>query len=106
MIKIDEFKNIELLIAKIVQADEIPGADKLYHLTIDVGDTTKKIVAGIKPFYKKEDLVGRNIVVLNNLEPAVIRGVESQAMLLAASDEKGISILGPDRDIKAGSKTK
>jgi len=70
---------------------------------VEVGDKTKQIVAGIKAFYKKEDLIGREVVIIDNLEPAILRGVESQGMLLAASDEKGHSIITPDREVVLGS---
>lgn len=106
MVTFEEFKRLEIKIARIKEVNDHPNADKLYVMAIDVGDRTKQIVAGIKSAYKKEDLIGREIVVVNNLEPALLRGVESQAMLLAASDEKGISILAPDRAVKIGSAVK
>ena len=99
----EDFKKIELKIAKIKDVTEHPNADKLYIVTADLGDRTKQLVAGIRGSYKKEDLVGRQIVVVDNLDPAVIRGVESQGMLLAASDEAGISVVSPDRELKLGS---
>ena len=80
-----------------------PNADKLYVIIVEVGDKTKQIVAGIKNSYKKEDLIGREVVLVDNLDPAVIRGVESNGMLLAASDDKGISIVAPDRLVALGS---
>lgn len=103
MVTLEEFKKFELRIARIKEAQDHPNADRLYVLTVEIGDKIKQIVAGIRGSYKKEDLPGRLIVVIDNLEPAVLRGVESQGMLLAASDETGISILGPDREIKTGS---
>ena len=103
MITFEEFKRLEIRVAKVKEVLDHPDADKLYVLRIDLGDTTKQIVAGIKPSYSKEALVGRQIVVINNLEPAVLRGVESQAMLLAASDEKGVSLIMPDRETVIGS---
>lgn len=106
MASFEDFKKLELKVAQIKEVKDHPTADKLYVLTIDVGDKTKQIVAGIKSSYKKEELIGRRIVVVDNLEPAVLRGVESQGMLLAASDEKGISIIAADRDIKPGSVVK
>jgi methionyl-tRNA synthetase len=90
-------------VAKIKEASEHPNADKLYVLTVDLGDKTKQLVAGIRGSYKKEDLIGRQVVVVDNLDPAVIRGVESQGMVLAASDENGISVVCPDRELKLGS---
>ena len=106
MISFNEFKKLEIKIAKIKEVNSHPNADKLYVITIDIGGKDKTIVAGIKKDYQPEQLIGRQIAIVDNLEPAVIRGVESQAMLLAASDEKGISILVPDREVKIGSTIK
>jgi methionyl-tRNA synthetase len=103
MVTFEEFKRLELKVARIKEVQDHPRADKLYVITIDLGDKTKQIVAGIKSAYKKEDLMGRQIVVVDNLEPAFLRGVESQAMLLAAQDEKGIAIVTPDREMQLGS---
>ena len=103
MITFEEFKKLEIKVARIKDVKDHPNADKLYVITIELGDIIKQIVAGIRNFYKKEDLIGREIVVVNNLEPAILRGVESQAMLLAAQDDKGISIIVPDREVKIGS---
>ena len=106
MIAFEEFKKLEIKIAKILEVADHPNADKLFVLKIDVSGSTKQIVAGIKSYYKKEDLVGRQVVVVNNLEPAILRGVESRGMLLAAQDEKGISIVVPDREMTIGSSVK
>lgn len=106
MIKLEDFKKVELRIAKIKEVNDHPNADRLYVINIDLGDKTKQIVAGIRNYYKKEDLVGRCVVVVDNLEPAMLRGVESQGMLLATHDEKGLAILTPDREIAPGSPIK
>ena len=103
MLTFEEFKKLEIRVAQIKEVKDHPHADKLYVITIDLGDKTKQIVAGIKGSYRPEDLLGRQIAVVDNLEPAVLRGVESQAMLLAAHDEKGIAILTPDRSMQPGS---
>lgn len=103
MITYEEFKKLEIKVARIKEVVEHPNADKLFVLKIDLGDCEKQIVAGIRNHYKADELIGRQIAVITNLEPAVIRGIESQAMLLAASDENGISILVPQREVKAGS---
>lgn len=103
MVTFEEFKKLELKVAKIKEVKDHPNADKLYLIIIDLGEKTKQIVAGIKSSYKKEDLIGRQIIVVDNLEPVILRGVESQAMLLATEDEQGISILQPDREVKLGS---
>ncbi|MFA6320320.1 MAG: methionine--tRNA ligase subunit beta [Candidatus Omnitrophota bacterium] len=102
----EEFRKIELKIAKIKEVNDHPNADKLYVIIVEVGDKTKQIVAGIKNYYKKEDLVGREVVLVDNLDPAMLRGVESQGMLLAASDENGIAIVTPDREVITGSLVK
>ncbi len=106
MVTFEDFRKLELKVAKIKEVQDHPNADKLYIIIIDLGDKTKQIVAGIKGSYKKEDLLGKQVVVVDNLEPAVLRGAESQAMLLAASDEEGISIVTPDREMKLGSLVK
>jgi len=103
MATIDDFKKLELKVAEIKEVNEHPNADRLYVLTVDFGDRTKQIVAGIKKSYQKEDLIGKQVVVIDNLDPAVLRGVESQGMLLAASDEEGIVIVSPQRKVKLGS---
>ena len=99
----EDFKKIELKIARIKEVNDHPGADRLYIIMVEVGDKTRQIVAGIKNSYKKEDLIGREVVLVDNLDPAVIRGAESQGMLLAASDDKGMSIVTPDREVALGS---
>lgn len=106
MITLEDFKKAEIRVARIKEVMDHPDADKLYVLRVDLGGRTKQIVAGIRNYYKKEDLIGREIVVIDNLEPATLRGVESQGMLLAASDDKGISIIAPDRDVAVGSVVK
>jgi len=103
MITYEDFKKLEFRVAKIKEVKDHPNADKLYVMLIDLGDKTKQIVAGIKSSYNKEDLLGREIVVVDNLEPVVLRGEESQAMLLAAQDEDEIAIITPDREVKIGS---
>lgn len=103
MTTFEEFKKLEIIIAQIKEVKEHPNADRLYLLKVDTGKGEKQLVAGIRQGYTKEDLLGRRVVVINNLEPAVIRGEESQGMLLIASDEHGISVLGPDRDVVLGS---
>jgi len=103
MITIDDFRKLELRVAKIKEVLEHPNADKLYLLTLDLGDRQKQVVAGIRACYQKEDLVGKLVVVVDNLEPAILRGVESQGMILAASDENGIVVVSPEKEVKLGS---
>jgi len=103
MASLQEFKNIELKVAQIREVNDHPNADRLYVISVDLGDKCKQIVAGIKKSYNKEELVGKQVVVVDNLEPALLRGVESQGMLLAASDAQGICIISPDRTTALGS---
>ena len=102
-ITFEEFKKMELRIARILEVLDHPNADKLYVMKIDLGTETRQLVAGIKPWYKKEELVGRDIVVIANLEPRVIRGMESKGMLLAAQDEAGVCVIVPGKPAKPGS---
>jgi methionyl-tRNA synthetase len=103
-ITIDEFKRIELRVGKVIDVQDHPNADKLYILKVDVGGEIRQIVSGIKPWYKKEDLLNKKIVIVYNLQPKVFRGVESQGMLLAAEDGNGnLSLITVDKDIKEGS---
>ena len=103
MLNLEEFKKTELIIAQIKEVKDHPNADRLYVLKIDTGKEEKQLIAGIRMAYTKEELIGRKVVLVNNLEPAVIRGEVSQGMLLAASDEKGMSLLSLDKDIALGS---
>lgn len=98
----DDFAQLDLPIATVLDAREQPNADKLMLLKIDVGDQRKQIIAGIRKHHRPEDLIGRQIVVVNNLEEAVLRGEESHGMLLAANDGESIVLLGPDRACAAG----
>ena len=86
----------------MLEVREHPNADKLYVLKIDVGGETKQIVAGIRAKYAPDELEGRKIIVINNLEPATIRGEESNGMLLAAGAAAGPVILVPERDVPPG----
>ncbi len=104
MISIDEFRNIELRVATIKSAEPHPNADKLMVLQIDLGTEQRQICAGIRNHYTAEELVGRQIVVVANLETAKLRGLESQGMLLAASDEDRVIILTTEKTVQPGAK--
>lgn len=104
MISLERFKEMDIRIGKVLEIEDVPGADKLYLLTVDLGDEKRKLVAGIKLWYSKEELLGKNVVVLANLEPKVIRGVESKGMILATLNNDRFTILTTDRDIPPGSK--
>ena len=103
MVTLEDFKKFELIVAQIKEVKEHPNADRLYVLKVDTGKEVKQLVAGIRKAYPKEELVGRRVVMINNLEPAVIRGEESQGMILAASDDNGLAVLGVEKEIALGS---
>ena len=99
----DDFARLDLRVATVLAAREHPNADKLMLLSIRVGEEQKQIVAGIRGHYTPEELTGRQIVVINNLEEAVLRGEESQGMLLAASAGDDVVLLAPEKPCPAGS---
>ena len=103
MISFQDWQKSDLKVAKIITAEDIPGKDKLYKLQIDLGSEKRQIIAGIKPFFEKEELAGKNIIVVANLEPVIIAGLESQAMLLAAKDSEGkYKLVSIDDSVEAG----
>ena len=103
----ETFAKLELRVAKVLEARPHPNADKLVLLQIDVGDQQKQIIAGIRQHYSPEQLVGKLIVVVNNLEPAMLRGETSSGMLLAAtSGEKVILLTVDDPGCEVGAKIK
>ena len=101
-----DFAKLDLRIATVLAAREHPNADKLLLLQIKVGEEEKQIVAGIRGHYSPDQLVGRQIVVVNNLEEAMLRGEESRGMLLAASDGTDVVLLRPDRECQPGAAVK
>lgn len=106
-ITIDDFRKVELRVATILGAEPHPNADRLLVLRIDLGGEQRQLVAGIRAHYEPERLAGKQIVVVTNLEPATLRGVESQGMLLAASDADGrLALVCPERPLGAGAVVK
>lgn len=106
MINYDDFSKMEIRIGTILEAEKIEGADKLLKLKVDFGSEQRIIVAGIAESYKPATLIGKQLPVLTNLEPRVIRGIESQGMILAAVvDEKAV-ILKPAKKVLAGTKVR
>ena len=102
----EDWKKLDLRIGKISGVKDHPSADKLYILLVDLGEGEHdvQIVAGLKEGYSKNELIGKRIVVLRNLKPAVIRGIESQGMLLAAVFNEKVVLIKPDKDIEVGAK--
>ena len=105
-VTIDDFMKLDLRVARVIEASEIEGADRLLKLRVDLGGETRQLVAGIKKSYAPEELVGKHIVVVANLEPARLRGVESQGMLLAATTDEGPVLATFERTVAPGSRVK
>jgi len=103
-ISIDEFRRLDIRVAQITTAERVPGTDKLVKLTVDIGDEVRTVVAGIATHYQAADLVGRRIVVLANLQPRKVRGVESRGMLLAATWGDDVAVLSVDGAAPTGAK--
>lgn len=104
-IEYEDFVKVQIKTAKVTNVEEIKGADKLYKLTLDDGsEEPRTICAGIKEYYSIEQLAGKTIVIIANLKPRKLRGIESNGMLLAASnsDHTKVSLLSPDQDLGPG----
>jgi methionyl-tRNA synthetase len=105
VITFDEFQNVELKTAKVLEAEKVEGADKLLKLQIEVGDEKRQIISGIAQHYSTENLIGKMIVVVTNLKPATIFGLESYGMLLAAKKGKDLTLITIDGEkVKSGMK--
>ena len=106
-ISIEEFRKIDLRIGVVVAAEDHPNADRLLVLNVDIGDgTPRRVVAGIKGAYQASELIGKRVVVVANLKPAMLRGIESQGMVLAAQDGTHLAFLTPERPIQPGGTVK
>jgi methionyl-tRNA synthetase len=106
-VTMDEFKRIDLRVARVVAAEAVPKSQKLLKLQVEVGPEKRQVVAGIAQHYKPEELIGKSIVVVFNLQPAKLMGQESQGMLLAASDGAGkLVFISPSAEIQSGSTVK
>ena len=104
MITLSEFQTVDLRVARVESVEPHPDADKLFVIKLDVGGEQKQTVAGLRGHYTPEELVGRHVIVVNNLQPARLRGVESQCMLLAAQGEGQVVLLVPEKEIAPGAK--
>ena len=105
-ITIDDFAKIDLRVATVVAAERVPKTDKLIKLQVKIGDEERNIVSGIAQHYEPENLIGKNVIVIANLKPAKLRGIESRGMVLAASDGEGNLVLADAPGIASGSKVK
>ncbi len=107
IVSIEEFGRLALRVGVITAAQDHPNADRLLVLTVDIGEgAPRQVVAGIKGSYQATDLIGKRVVVVTNLKPATLRGVESQGMVLAASDGTSFVLISPEQLIPAGSRVK
>ncbi len=106
MISFEDFQKIDLRVAKIIEAKRVEGSEKLLKLIVDLGNEKRQLVAGIAKYYRPEDLIGKEIVVVANLEPKKIMGIESQGMLLAANLNGEPVILIPEKEVPPGTKVK
>jgi len=106
LVTIEEFKKFDIRVAEVIEATLLEKSNKLLKLKVKVGNTTKQIIAGIKQFYKPEELIGKKIIIINNLQPAKLMGETSEGMLLAASnsDRSRVIILTTESDIESGAK--
>lgn len=104
MINYEQFKQTELKIVRVLEAERIVGSDKLLKLKVSLGESERQIIAGIGKAYEPESLIGRQIAIVVNLEPRSLMGLESQGMILAAHGKDGEAVLlTPDREVPAGS---
>ncbi len=107
MISYDDFMEIDLRIAEVVDADPVEGTDKLLKLVVDAGeDEPRQVVAGLAEEFSPRELIGETVVLVANLEPATIRGVESQGMILAAGSDRPLALIVPDRDVEPGERVR
>lgn len=104
VINFEEFEKIDLRAGKILEAERVEGSDKLLKLQIDLGEEKRQILAGIGKTYTPEELINKTVIVIINLEPRMLMGLESQGMVLAVKDNNNLSVLVPEKEIVPGSK--
>ncbi|MFX1377257.1 MAG: methionine--tRNA ligase [Promethearchaeota archaeon] len=106
LISYEDFKKLDIRVALVEKVEKVPKADKLYKLSVSIGTEKRTVVAGLAEYYRANELEGKKIIILANLEPRKLRGITSEGMLLAADYEDKVSILVPDKDIPAGANVK
>ena len=107
MITFADFQKMEIVVGRVLEAVDHPNADRLLVLKVEVGGRQKQVIAGIRPHYTAEEMVGKTVIVVDNLEPAEIRGETSEGMVLAASDAEGrVVLVTTEKDTAPGSKVK
>jgi methionyl-tRNA synthetase len=105
-ISLADFQKIDLRVAEVIEAEKVPKSKKLLKLTVKLGEETRTLVAGIAEHYAPEAMVGRKVVIVANLEPATLMGIESNGMVLAGSSESALGLLALDRDLPPGAKVR
>jgi methionyl-tRNA synthetase len=106
IITIDDFAKIDFRTVTVLEAERVEGAEKLLKLKVRMGDEIRQVVSGIAKYYEPEELIGKNMILVANLKPVKIRGIESQGMILAASDDKDLSVVTLDKPMPSGSKVR
>jgi tRNA-binding protein len=101
---IEDFLKLDIRVARVLSAERVEGSEKLLKLRVSLGDEERTLVAGIGKNYAPEELVGKKVVMLANLKPRKLFGIESQGMILAAGDGENLSVLLPEKDVKEGAK--
>lgn len=104
MINFEEFQKLDLRVGNIIEAEKVDGSDKLLKLKVNLGSEEKQIIAGIGKQYEVEELINRQIIVVANLEPRILFGLESQGMLLAINNDDKLALLKPDKEMLCGSR--
>ena len=104
MISFDDFQKLDIKIGTILEAEKVEGADKLLKLKVDLGDEQRILVAGIAETYQPENIIGKQIPILINLEPKKLRGIESQGMILAVETDGKATLIHPDKNVPNGSR--
>jgi methionine--tRNA ligase beta chain len=104
MITFEDFEKIDLRLAEIISAERVEGSDKLLKIEVSLNEEKRQIITGIGKSYNPEELVGKSVVIIVNLEPRILMGLTSQGMILAVKDEENLSVLTADKKIKSGTK--
>lgn len=105
-VDLKDFEGLDLRVGEVVRVEPVDGSDRLFLMEVDIGDVrgVRRTVAGLRPWYKAEELIGRKVIFLANLEEATIRGVKSQGMILAAQNKDTVALLTVDRETVNGAK--
>ncbi len=103
-ISIEEFHKLDIRVGRVVECEKVEKSRKLLKIIVDLGEEKKQIISSISNYYTPEEMMGKQLIILNNLEPAKFMGLESQGMLLAVEDDNGVSLLKPDREMAPGTR--